>query len=682
MNKYFLPFIGVSLIIGCKTPANTANSTPKNNKKTTTIDVSYMNNEARPQDDFFEYCNGTWVKNNPIPPSESRWGSFNELNQSNVEKLKKILDDAGVAKHDDGTQEQLLSSYYQSFMNMEERNKLGLEPIQHHLDKIDKINSKNQIIGTVAKHHEYGISSLFYFGVGQDLKDVENNIASIYQGGLGLPNNTYYIDEDKQDVKDAYEEYIRDMMRMLHKPEAEVKAFAKNVLDFETAMAKVMLTPTESRIPENVYHKMSRTEATSLFGGLDFEEYLSSTGISSFDSLNVSHPKIVIQFSRMIETTELKVWKDYLYWKVINHYAKHLTEDFETRHFMFYGTTMSGKSEMKPNYERAIDEFTGIDLGELLGKAFVETHYSDLAQERINELVDNLLIVFRERIENLDWMSKETKNEALNKLNSIGRKLGFPDKWTDFSDLRLSPYTYTANYDAVAIHSYHRNLEKLDKPVDQDEWGMPAHMVNAYYHPLLNEIAFPAGIMQPPFFDASFEDAVNYGGIGMVIGHEFTHGFDDMGSKFGADGSFTNWWTESDRSLFEERTAKLGNTFAGFCPIDGHCVNPQLTMGENIADLGGLTLAYHAYARTEEFKSGEKREGFTPAQRFFIAYAQLWKINFTDAELKKRIATDPHSPGMYRVNGPLMNCPEFFDAFNVQEDDPMRNSEEKVAKIW
>jgi putative endopeptidase len=297
-------------------------------------------------------------------------------------------------------------------------------------------------------------------------------------------------------------------------------------------------------------------------------------------------------------------------------------------------------------------------------------------------MVDNLLIVFQQRIKNLDWMTDETKVEAMNKLNSIGRKLGFPTKWEDFSALIFDKAKYVENVKAENLYAHLKNMKELYTPVDKEKWGMPAHMVNAYYHPLLNEIAFPAGIMQAPFFDENSEDAVNYGRIGMVIGHEFTHGFDDMGSKFAADGSFKNWWSEADLAAFQEKTGILGETFSAFCPIEGHCVNPELTMGENIADLGGLTMAYYAYERTEEFRSGVSRDGFTPEQRFFIAYAQLWKINYTEAELKNRIANDPHSPGMYRVNGPLMNCPEFFKAFNVNEGDKMRNPEGKVARIW
>ena len=427
---------------------------------------------------------------------------------------------------------------------------------------------------------------------------------------------------------------------------------------------------------------MSLSETQKLFGDFDFEKYLVEIGSSSFDTLIVGNPDFIKQIASVMQKTSISAWKDYLIWHKLNHYSKHLDEEFVKHRFSFYGRVLSGKSEMKPYNESAIDEITNMEFGELLGKAFVEKYYSDKAQQRVNEMVDNLLIVFRERIEGLDWMSKETKSEALNKLNSIGRKLGFPSKWEDYSSLTFSANDYLNNIKVINRFSHYKNLSELNKPVDKEKWGMPAHMVNAYYHPLLNEIAFPAGIMQAPFFDENAEDAVNYGRIGMVIGHEFTHGFDDMGSKFAADGSFRNWWTENDRKLFEEKTSVLGATFSSFCPIEGHCVNPDLTMGENIADLGGLTLAYYAYARTNEYKSKEMREGFSPAQRFFIAYAQLWKINYTDEEMKNRIANDSHSPGMFRVNGPLMNCPEFFDAFNVKEGDQMRNPEKKIAKIW
>jgi putative endopeptidase len=392
--------------------------------------------------------------------------------------------------------------------------------------------------------------------------------------------------------------------------------------------------------------------------------------------------KHIENIPQMMSDFSLEEWKDYLKWNVIRSASPYLNQTFVDLYFDFYGKKLKGKKELKKLEERAIEEITSSELSEILGKAFVQVHFSEEAKAKVNTMVDNLLVVFQKRIDRLEWMSNTTKKEALTQLNAIGRKVGYPDEWKDMSKLVINRENYFDNTVTLNRYGIRENLNKISKPVDKNEWGMPAHMVNAYYHPLLNEIAFPAGIMQAPFFDENAEDAINYGGIGMVIGHEFTHGFDDMGSKFAADGSFKNWWTEEDRKLFEERTKKLGETYAQFCPISDNCVNPDLTMGENIADLGGLTMAFHAYKMTDEYKKGGIRNGFTPGQRFFIAYAQLWKIKYTDEEMKNRIANDSHSPGMYRVNGPLMNCPEFFEAFEVKESDAMRNEKLKISKIW
>lgn len=442
------------------------------------------------------------------------------------------------------------------------------------------------------------------------------------------------------------------------------------------------MTKAELRVPEDSYFPFSKNDLNSKLKSFDLESYLSLIGSYTLDTIVVGQPKFVEKIADKFENETIENWKNYLLWSTVNHYASHLSQPFIDAKFKFYAGVLSGKKEMKPITDRAINEITQMEIGELLGKAFVKLYFSQKAQDKVNTMVDNLLIVFKERISNLEWMTDETKTQASHKLTSIGRKLGFPSEWEDFSSLNFSSTEYVSNIKEMNLYNHKKNMADLDKDVDKNKWGMPAHMVNAYYHPLLNEIAFPAGIMQPPFFDENAEDAVNYGSIGMVIGHEFTHGFDDMGSKFDAEGNFRNWWSEEDLKMFEERTKTLGETFSGFCPIDGHCVNPDLTMGENIADLGGLTMAYYAYALTDEFKSGKLVNGYTPAQRFFIAYAQLWKINYTDKEMKNRISNDPHSPGMYRVNGPLMNCPEFFEAFQVQEGDQMRNPEGKVAKIW
>jgi putative endopeptidase len=687
INKLILLIAPITLV-GCKQEKEVVavqSFAPANVVKTelSTIDLSFMNKTIRPEDDFFLFSNGNWIKNNPIPPSESRWGSFNELENSNKKKLTEILENLKAsAQSIKGSDAHILGNYYSAYMDMETRNKLDFQPISAELDKIKNLKSKADIISLVAEQHAYGINSLFSFGVGQDLKNVNGNISYLGQGGLGLPNRDYYLSENKKEILAKYKLHVASMLKLIGYDESESALKSENIVSFESKLASAMMSPAELRVPEKTYNKKSLQEAAKLFGKIDFESYLSSIGSLTFDSLVVSQPDFIKKTGELIGSEEMTVWKDYLLWKTLRHYAGNLSERFVNESFNFYGKTLSGKSEMKPLNERAIDEITNKDFGELLGKAFVEKYYSQNAQNRVNTMVDNLLSVFKQRIQNLDWMSDETKKEATNKLNSIGRKLGFPSKWENYSSLDFSNNTYVSNIKAENNYSFKKNLADLKKPIDKEKWGMPAHMVNAYYHPLLNEIAFPAGIMQPPFFDEKSEDAVNYGRIGMVIGHEFTHGFDDMGSKFAADGSFKNWWTESDRIKFEEKTGTLGETFSAFCPIEGHCVNPQLTMGENIADLGGLTMAYYAYTLTDEFKSSSVREGYTPAQRFFISYAQLWKISYTEEEMKNRIANDPHSPGMYRVNGPLKNCPEFFEAFGVKEGSSMRNPLGKVARIW
>ncbi len=645
------------------------------------IDLSALDTTIQPADDFFLFANGAWIAKTEIPASESRWGSFNELEQTNNQKLITLLKDAVAKPGALGSQNQLLGAYFESYTDMSRRNQLGIIPIQEDLQNIASIQKISNLQAVVAKLHKDGVGAFFGFGVGQDLKNVSNNVAYLGQGGIGLPNRDYYHDAKYAAIRSAYTKHIEKSFELAQI--ANPTQAAQQIFDFETKLAEPMLRPSEMREPEKTYNKQALTEVVRSFGPhFNFNQYLTDISCGIPDTIIVSNPTFNLALAQLWENTPVDQLKSYLQWCVINHYAGHLNDAFVQLNFDFYEGVLSGKREQQPIEELAIEEMTNLEVGELLGKAFVDKHFSKVAQDRVNEMVDNLLFVYKERIEQLDWMSDATKTEAIVKLNAIGRKLGFPSKWEDYSSLRFFSDKYADNYREMSRFSVAKNFAELGKPVDKDKWGMPAHMVNAYYHPLLNEIAFPAGIMQAPFFDESYEDAVNYGRIGMVIGHEFTHGFDDMGSKFAADGSFTNWWTDEDRQLFEEKTKLLGATFSGFCPIEDHCVNADLTMGENIADLGGLTMAFYAYKRTEEFKANQKVNGFTPAQRFFIAYAQLWKIKYTEAEMKKRLATDPHSPGMYRVNGPLKNCPEFFEAFQIQEGREMRNDLKKVARIW
>lgn len=677
LQKSLFAVVSLALVTSCA-----KKEVPLKGSNFSTISVDYLDKTIQPEDDFFLFANGSWINKNEIPASESRWGSFNELDQENKKKLTSILEDAKANQGVKGSQNQLLGAYYASFMNLEKRNQLGIHPIERELRRIDSINRKDFIVQQIAANHRDGIGSTFSFGVGQDMKNVTKNAAYMGQGGIGLPNKDYYLTENKKQILEAYKTHITKSFMVLGHDAEQALKISEEVVRFETKLAETMMSPAEMRIPEKTYNKKSLKETIELLGSFDLRFYFTNVRCETPDTIIVSNPTYLKKVAELLEVESISTWKNYLKWNVLNHYAGNLNEELMALNFDFYGTILSGKKVQKPMNEKAIDEITNIEIGELLGKAFVEKHFSKAAQDRVNEMVDNLLAVFQERIKNLDWMSDATKKEALNKLSSIGRKLGFPDKWEDYSSLNFKEDDYIGNVREMNRYSVQKNFADLKKPVDKDKWGMPAHMVNAYYHPLLNEIAFPAGIMQAPFFDEKAEDAVNYGRIGMVIGHEFTHGFDDMGSKFAADGSFKNWWTEEDLDLFTQKTKVLGETFAAFCPMEGQCVNPELTMGENIADLGGLTMAYYAYKRTDEFKANGVREGYTPAQRFFIAYAQLWKIKYTDEEMKNRIANDPHSPGMYRVNGPLKNCPEFFEAFDVKEGRAMRNDIKKVARIW
>jgi predicted metalloendopeptidase len=676
-NKIFYALTIGAALASCK---QTKMESSKN-QALQSIDLKALDTTIQPADDFFLFANGTWIANTEIPASESRWGSFNELEQANNKKLVTILNAALSNPGEVGSQNQILGAYFSSFTNMSLRNELGIDPLREDLAKIAAVSDKLAMEELIALLHRDGISVFFSYGIGQDLKNINKNTAYVGQASLGLPNRDYYYEENKQEIRDAYSAFVNKALQIcqLENPEQ----VAKDAVLFEIALAKAMYKPAEQRQPEKTYNPQAyRYFNRQLYPNLNFEKYLSAMGSRIPDTLIVSNPVYFENLKKLLEESSLEQIKSYLTWSLVNHYASHLNEELDILNFSFYGGVLSGKEAQAEIEKRCIDEMTDLPIGELLGKAFVEAHFSNEAQRRINELVDNLLMVYRMRIEQLDWMSDATRKEAIIKLEAIGRKLGFPSKWEDFTSLRLRNDRYFWNYRDINRYSVAKNLAELGQPVDKDKWGMPAHMVNAYYHPLLNEIAFPAGIMQAPFFDETYEDAVNYGRIGMVIGHEFTHGFDDMGSKFAADGSFTNWWTEEDRLLFEEKTKLLGATFSGFCPIEDHCVNADLTMGENIADLGGLTMAYYAYTRTDEFKANQLVNGYTPAQRFFIAYAQLWKIKYTEAEMKKRLATDPHSPGMYRVNGPLKNCPEFFEAFQVPEGREMRNDVKKVARIW
>ena len=642
------------------------------------IDTSFMDKSIRPQDDFYKYCNGRWLKNNPVPSSESRWGSMNELDNANKTKLIAVLENAKKAPKT--FNEAIIGNYYASFMDTTYRNSLNISPIQNDLEKIQSIQNKQQLSEVIAYFQQQGINLFFSVDVQQDLKNITKNSLYINQAGLGLPNNQFYIQENKKALLSKYQNYLETLLSAFSV--SNNQKMAANAVNLETKLAKQMMNPAELRDPEKTYNKYTLSQFASDFTTIDINHYFSKISIPSLEFVVIGQPEYFKQLNSIIETTSLEEIKDYIYCRVSSYYSSKLSSNIAKINFSFYSVTLSGKSSDKPLSDKAVNEITNLAIGELLGQCFVQKYYSENAQKKINTMVDLLIESYDERLNTLSWMSDSTKNEARKKLHAIKRKLGFPEKYEDFSTLNLNPNTYIENLKKIKMWEFKHAIASLSKEVDKSKWEMPAHMINAYYQPLNNEIVFPAGIMQAPFFDENAEDAVNYSRIGMIIGHELTHGFDDMGAKFDLNGGFNNWWSEKDKTKFEDKTKQLGETYTHFCPIEGHCVDAQLTMGENIADLGGIILAFNAYKKTKEYKSGKKLLGFTPEQRFFIAMAQIYKINFTEQELKNRLSNDPHSPGIYRVNGPLMNFPAFFDAFEIKEGDAMRNPKEKLVEIW
>jgi putative endopeptidase len=659
-------------------PPQVNNDTPGELKS---FDASYMDTTVLPQDDFFQFANGAWVRDNPVPGDESSWGSFNELSNRNMKALRTLLEEAAAGTHEKGSANQMISDYYSTYMDKEKRDKDGYEPIKAELEMINNLSDKAALVDMIGHHHDYAVNAFFGTGVEQDLRNNTKHMMYASQAGLGLPSKDYYLEDMHAELREKYVAHISRMLQLIdHSPEvADEKA--KAVMAIETNLATASMGPVELRNIALQYNKMPLSELQAMTPSFNWTTYFENAKVK-VDTIIVTQPGFFANFEAMVSATSIDDIKSYLTWKLVDQMAGAMSSAFDQANFDFYSTTLSGVKEMKPQWKRVISNIEHSSINEALGKAFVEKHFSPESKERVNEMVTNIMTVFGERLEGVDWMSPETKEKAKEKLASFVRKLGYPDKWEDLSALTISRNSLAENVMNMMKFSVQENRDDLEKPIDKTKWGMPPQMINAYYNPLFNEIVFPAGIMQPPFFDPNAEDAINYGRMGMVIGHEFTHGFDDQGAQFAADGTFAMWWSQADFEEFTKRTAKLVAQYNEMEPIPGHKVNGQLTLGENIADLGGATLAYHAYMKSLEGKETKDIDGYTPAQRFFIGLAQIWKVNYTDEAMKQQIATNPHSPGMNRVNGPLANMPEFFEAFNVQEGDAMRQSEDKIAKIW
>ncbi|MEO7931638.1 MAG: M13 family metallopeptidase [Chthoniobacterales bacterium] len=651
----------------------------------TAFDPANIDPATKPCENFFQYANGTWLKNNPIPGQYSTWGSFIELVEDNNLKLKTILEEASAdSAAPEGSVRKKIGDFYASGMDVEAVNKAGVTPLQPEFDRIAALASTKELPALLAHLHDLGVGAGFGFFADQDAKDSSRVIAQFYQGGLGLPDRDYYLktDDASKKIREQYVEHVAKMFTLLgDKPDA-AKTEADTVLAFETQLAEASMTKVEQRDPQAVYHKMTLTEVSALTPTFDQKSYLVGRGLGDPGDFCVGQPDFLKKFDAMLTSVSLENWKTYLRWQLLTDNAGELSDPFVDENFHFFGTILNGTKELKPRWKRVLAATDGA-LGEATGQLFVEKYFPPEAKQRILDLVASLRATLRTRIDGLAWMGDDTKKAALHKLDKFTVKMGYPDKWRDYSTLQIDRKSYVLNTLRAAQFEIHRNLAKIGKPVDRDEWLMTPQTVNAYYNPALNEIVFPAGILQPPFFSAKSDDAINFGGIGAVIGHEMTHGFDDQGRQFDADGNLKEWWTEADKKAFNERAQKVVDQYGNYTAIDELKLNGQLTQGENIADIGGVRIAWTAL-QEKWAKEGKPApiDGFTPEQRFFLGWAQVWRSNIRKEALRMRVLTDPHSPAIHRVNGVVANMPEFFQAFGCDASSPMARKDTDRAAIW
>lgn len=645
------------------------------------VDMSAIDKSFNAGDDFYRFANGNWLKNNPVPASESRWSSFNLVAERNNLILRQLLEESAA---DQSAQPESIKgkvgTFYRLFLDTLKREAQGIKPILADFNSINTIEGKQQLIDVVSKFHKKGIRCFFGFYIGQDLKNSTSYISYISQGGLGLPDRDYYTKTDAKStqIREEYSKHIQATSELFGFSGPQIAA---DVLAFETALAKVSMNRTERRNQEKQYNKRSFQQAIDNYANINLGAYFQLIGLKSIDSLIVSQPAFFDELNQLMANTPISTLQSYLRWCLMNNAAGYLDSKLEKQNFYFYGTVLTGAKEQKPMWKRGIAAANNV-VGELLGQLFVAKTFSPASKERVNAMVNDIVEAFRVRLNQLTWMSKETREKAMVKLASFNRKFGYPDKWKDYTALDIKGDSYIENNYRVNEFEFKEMLNNIGKPIDRGRWGMLPQTVNAYYSPTLNEIVFPAAIMQPPFFDGAADDAVNYGSIGAVIGHELTHGFDDQGAKYGADGNLKSWWTEDDKKMFEAKTKVLVDQFNGYFVSDSLHVNGELTLGENIADLGGLTIAYEAYQmRLKKFPS-KIINGFTPEQRFFLGFAQIWKNNARPEAMRQLILTDPHSPGEFRVFGPLSNMPQFYAAFGVKEGNKMYRSPETRANIW
>ncbi|MFW5974888.1 MAG: M13 family metallopeptidase, partial [Bacteroidota bacterium] len=605
------------------------------------IDPANLNTDVKPGDNFYLYANGGWLENNPLPDDRSRYGSFDQLADSARKQVRKLIRQTAKQNNEPGSAAQQTGDFYASGMDMDARNKAGLNPLKKELKRIEKAKNNQAVFNVIAHMHRDGLSALFTLYGTADAKNSQMVRTHLMQGGLGLPNRDYYTDNDKRtvSVRQKYEAHIAKMMMLAGESESDAITKAESILKLETRLAENSMTPLEMRDPHKLYNKMDLNELKELAPEVSWNYYFENLGIGNPEVIIVGQPEFFREVNAMLKDIPTKTWKSYLKWNLLNSTASYLSDEFSKQNFNFYGRVLSGTEKQRPLWKRVQDVTSG-SLTEALGKVYVEEYFPPEAKERMLDLVSNLKVALNERINQTSWMSEETKSKAQQKLETMNVKIGYPDKWRDYSGLEISKQPFVRNVLAAQAFNRQYNLNKINKPVDPDEWHMPPQMVNAYYSPSKNEIVFPAAILQPPFFFMDADDAVNYGAIGVVIGHEMTHGFDDKGRQYDKEGNLQDWWTKKDAENFDKRAQVLVKQFNQYRVLDTLRADGELSLGENIADLGGLNIALTAFNKTEQAQSDEKIAGFTPQQRFFLSYAHIWAQNIRDEEIVKRTRED------------------------------------------
>ena len=650
------------------------------------FDPAAMDKTVNPCEDFYEYSCGTWRKNNPIPSDQSSWGRFNELAEYNRQILHAILEKDSVNDPKRSPVAQKIGDFYQSCMDEKTVDAKGAAPLKPEIDRVAGISNKDQLIDDIAHLHAIGVNVLFFFGAQADLHDASTVIANIGQGGLGLPDRDYYLKTDpkSKETRQKYQAHVTNMFKLLGDDDATSGQEAQAVMDIETKLADAAFDRVKMRDPKNLDHKMPMEKLAEMAPNFQFKRFFAGTGAPAFSELNVIPPDFFEKVNGEIDSVPLATWKSYLRWHIVSGAANQLSKPFVEETFSFFGKYLRGTKEMLPRWKRCV-QLTDFQMGEALGQPYVKETFGADGKARMLKMVDALEKSLAADIQDLPWMTPETKKQAAVKLTAITNKIGYPDQWKDYSTVTIARGDLLGNTRQMRGFEVRRTYSKIGKPLDKKEWGMSPPTVNAYYNPSNNDINFPAGILQPPFFDKDEDDAVNFGGIGVVIGHELTHGFDDQGSKFDANGNLSNWWTDADRAEFDKRTGCVADEYSGFVAVDDVHLNGRLTLGENTADNGGLRISLMALRKAMAEDAAKKakstkKDGFTAEQHFFLSFAQIWCQNSTPEFERLQAQTNPHSPGQYRVNGTLQNSEDFAKAFGCKAGQKMVSA--NACRVW